>query len=316
MKIAVLSFSFLKPKHLEKLRSFGEVIEYQSTNNAPDATERVKSIEIAIADCWDVPMDKTFFESSPDLKYVSLNSTGFNQVDIEAAKAHGVAISNVPGYSTEGVAEQTLGLMLAVARHIPKANQEMMKAPFQIDPANRNHDVYQGVELRGKTLGVFGLGQIGLRVAELGNALGMRVIGCTRSPKQMPNIEIVDFYTLLEESDFLAITSAFSAEMKGLFNENTFSKMKPSAILINTARGDFVEETALSNALKSNKIYGYGADVLTDWSVNNPILGMERVVLSPHSAFFTQESADRLADSVIANVEAYIQGKPINVITI
>lgn len=316
MKIAVLSFSFLKPEHIEKLRTYGEVVEYQSTNNGSDAAERVKGVEIAIADCWDVPMDKEFLEKSSDLKYVSLNSTGFNQVDIQAAKVHGVAISNVPGFSTEGVAEQTLGLMLAVARHIPKGNQEMIKAPFQIDPANRSQDIYQGIELKGKTLGIFGLGEIGIRVAELGNALGMRVIGNTRSSKHVQGVEIVDFDILLKQSDFLSINSAFSPEMKGLFNEDAFSKMKRNTILINTARGDFVDETDLSTALKANQIYGYGADVLLDWSTNNPILGMERVVLTPHSAFFTQESVDRLADSIIANVEAYIQGKPINVVTV
>jgi glycerate dehydrogenase len=314
MKIAILSFSFLKPEHLEKLRSFGEVVEYQTTNNAQDAAERVRGAEIAIADCWDVPMDKPFFEGALDLKYVSLNSTGFNQVDIESAKAQNILISNVPDFSTEGVGEQVLGLILAVARHIPKGNQEMLKGPFQIDPSNRNQDIYQGIELKGKTLGIFGLGQIGIRVAELGNALGMRVIGTTRSEKKILNVEIVDFDMLLKTSDFLSINSAFSADMKGLFDEDAFSKMKPNAILVNTARGDFVDETALRDALQGNKLYGYGADVLTDWSTNNPLLGLERVVLTPHSAFFTQESVDRLAETIVKNVESYIQGKAINVV--
>lgn len=314
MKIAILSYSFLKPEHIAKLRTLGEVVEYQTTNNAEDAIERVKDVEVAIADCWDVPMNRHFFENAPSLKYVSLNSTGFNQVDIPASKDSGVMIANVPGFSTDSVAEHALGLMLAVARHIPASNVVMQEKPFQVDPANRANDIYKGIQLRGKTLGVFGLGQIGGRVAELGNALGMRVIGSTRTNKQVPNIEMVDFNTLLKESDVVSINSAYVPEMKDLFNREAFSKMKTGVIIVNTARGDFIDENALHEALKEEKILGYGADVLTDWSSSNPLLGHERVVLTPHSAFFTDESVNKLADTILENVESYVKGKPVNIV--
>lgn len=316
MKIVILSFSFLKPEHIARLQTFGEVVEYESTNKAQDAIERVKGAEVVIADCWDVPMDRRFFEGSRDIKYISLNSTGFNQVDLSAAKDRGVLVANVPGFSTDTVAEHAVGLMLAVARHIPASNTIMQVKPFQVDPANRAHDAYEGSQMRGKTLGVFGLGQIGQRVAELGNMFGMQVIGTTRTAKQIPAVEIVDFDTMLKRSDFISINSAYVSEMKNLFNKEAFSKMKPSTIIVNTARGDFMDEIALRKALDNNEIYGYGADLLADWSNTNPLLGSERVVLTPHSAWFTKESVHKPADTIVKNVESYVNGNPENTISI
>lgn len=314
MKIAILSFSFLTPDHIARLKKLGEVFEYQTTKTEEDAIERLKDVEIAVADCWDVPLNKKVLGSIPSVKYISLNSTGFNQVDIEAATENNVAIANVPGFSTEAVAEQTFALMFAVARKITMSNAQMTKEPIQVDPANRAHDIFLGTELRGKTLGIVGLGQIGSRVAEIAKAFGMRVISYNRTPKQIDGVEVVDFDTLLKNSDIVSINSAYVSEMKNMFDQDTFAKMKDGSILVNTARGEFVDEQALVNALKSGKVKGFGADVVVGWNKSNPLIGLDSVVLSPHSAFFTNESVKNMADIIVENVESYINGKPNNVI--
>lgn len=316
MKIAILSFSFLTPDHISRLKKLGEVFEYQTTKTEDEAIERLKDVEIAVADCWDVPLNKKVLGSIPSVKYISLNSTGFNQVDIEAAKENNIAIANVPGFSTEAVAEQTFALMFAVARKITMSNAQMAKEPMQVDPANRSHDVLMGTELRGKTLGVVGLGQIGSRVAEIAKAFGMKVIAYNRTVKNIDGVEMVDFETLLRSSDVISINSAYAPEMKDMFDEKAFAQMKQDSILINTARGDFVNEQALAKALKEGKLLGFGADVLTDWTNANPLLGIENVVLTPHSAFFTDESLKNMADIIVDNIESYEKGQLKNVINV
>jgi glyoxylate reductase len=248
------------------------------------------------------------------LKYVSLNSTGFNQVDLVAAKEHGISIANVPGFSTDSVAEQAIGLMFATLRHIPMGDREMRKKPFQIDPANRSQDIYVGANVRGKTLGIIGLGQIGTRVAEIGRGLGMEVLAFNRTPKQVGGVRMVDLDMLLKTSDVISINAAFVDGMKNLVDEKAIGKMKPSAVLVNTARGDFVDEGVLAKALSEKRIAGYGTDVLANWTTNNPLLALENITLTPHSGFFTAESLKNMGDIIVSNIESYIAGTPQNVV--
>ena len=184
MKIAILSFSFLSPEHISRLKKLGDVVEYQTTNNLKDAQERLQGVEVAIGDCWDVPFKKELFDLVKDLKYVSLNSTGFDHVDLVSAKENGVQVANVPGFSTEAVAEGTVALMFSVLRLIPMGNRVSHEKPFQVDPANRSHDRYLGKNVRGSTLGIIGLGRIGTRLAELAQGLGMNVIAYIQIAKE------------------------------------------------------------------------------------------------------------------------------------
>jgi lactate dehydrogenase-like 2-hydroxyacid dehydrogenase len=240
MKIAVLSFSFLTPAHIARLKKIGEVFEYESSRAEGEAVDRLGGVEVAVADCWDVSMDRKFFESVPSVRFISLNSTGFDRVDADAAKKHGIAIAHVPGFSTEAVAEEAIALMFAVARLVTKGNAVMHSAPFQVDPGNRSHDAFKGVELKGKTFGIVGFGKIGQRIAEIGEGVGMKVIAYNRSPKNVPSIQMVDFDTLLMQSDFVSINSAYIPEMKNMFSKDQFAKMKRGVVLINTARADFL----------------------------------------------------------------------------
>ena len=314
MKIAILSFSFLQPEHLDRLKKLGEVVEYQTTNTEEDAISRLEGAEIVVADCWDVPLNERVLSAASSVRYVSLNSTGYNQVDLAAASKNDISIANVPGFSTDAVAELAIGLMFSVLRGIPASDQAMHEKPFQIDPANREQDIYLGTNLRGKTLGVFGLGHIGARVAELGKGLGMNVIAYNRSPKAVEGVSMTDLDTLLASSDIISINAAFTEEHRNLIDAEVIGKMKPSAILINTARGEFVDEAALAAAIGSKRIRGYGTDVLADWSAQNPLLSLSQVVVTPHSGFFTSEALQNLADIIVGNIESYAAGTPRNIV--
>lgn len=315
MKIVVLNESFFEEKHLKRLKELGDVTIYNDTDTEQKAIERLQGAEIAIADCYICPLAKPVFEASKSLRFISINSTGYDCVDISSASLGGVRVANVPGFSTEAVAEHTIGLMLAVARKIPLTNSDVRRTPFQVDPANQDQrERYLGTNLHGKTLGVVGLGNIGQRVADLAQGFGMKVIAYNRSPKSVQNVETVALDQLLKDSDFISIHLPLTPETEGILSKEKLALMKPSAILINTSRGKCIDESALYECLVSGKIASAALDVVTDWSTNNKLFTLENVVATPHSAWFTKESLTNAADIILENVESYIQGKPINLV--
>lgn len=316
MKISILNHCYLTPSHIDQLKKLGEVTEYSNTTTEADALERSKGSEVIIADGFEFSMNKSFFESAKDLKYVCLNSTGFDIVDIQAAKEKGIHISNLPGFSTEAVAEHAIALMFAVSRKIVTGNRAMHEKPFQLNPANRAHDMYIGKNLKEKTLGVIGLGQIGTRITELGKGLGMKVVGYNRTPKEIAGVTMVDLDTLFKQSDMIILAAAYGENLKYLINEKSISQMQSEAIIINIGRGEFVDETAMSKALSEHRIAGFGADVITNWSLDNPLLKFENVVLTPHMAFLADESLKNMADMIVRNVESFVRGKAENVVNL
>ncbi|HEY0908206.1 MAG TPA: NAD(P)-dependent oxidoreductase [Candidatus Paceibacterota bacterium] len=314
MKIAILNHCYFTPDHIESLKKIGEVVEHPNTTTAQDAVDRIGDAEIAIADCFEIPLNKEFFSGVKNLKYLCLNTTGYNLVDIDSAKQHGITVSNLPGFSTEAVAEHAIALMFAVSKNIIAGDQAMRGRPFQLNPANRAHDKYIGTNLNGKTLGVIGLGKIGSRIAELGKGLGMKVIAYNRTPKDLPGVKSASIEEICAKSDVIAPAVAYSTQLKGLISEKLIKTMKPSAIIVNIARGELIDEAAMTNALQNKKLAGLGADVITDWSPNNPLLGLENVVLTPHMAFLTDESLKNMADIIVSNIRSFASGKAINVV--
>lgn len=314
MKIAILNESFLTTNHIERLKKLGEVIIYENTNSEEKAIERLQNVDIAVVDGFICPLSEKVLASTNMLRLIALNHTGFEMIDIESAIAKGIKITDLPGYSTEGVAEHVIALMFAVIRHIPRANHEMRNDPFQIDPANKEHRGYMGFNVADKTLGVIGLGSIGTRVTELGNGLGMKVVGYNRTPKTVPNVKMVSFEELLKTSDVISINMAMDPGVEHVIGGKELALVKPSAILINTAIGKHVDNQALYVALKDRKIGGAGLDVLEDWSKNNPLLQMDNVVVTPHEGFFTEESLTNMADIITKNIETYIAAN-INIIS-
>jgi glycerate dehydrogenase len=314
MKIAILNHCYFTPLHIQKLKELGEVTEYPNTSDEHVAIERVSGVDVAIGDCFEFPMSKNFFASAKDLKYLSLNTTGFNLVDIVAAKEHGIQISNLPGFSTEAVAEHAIGLMFAVSKHIVVGDKTMHQKPFQLNPSIRAHDRFIGTNLSGKTLGIIGLGKIGTRIAELAQGLGMKVIAYNRTQKKVAGVILDSIDEVLKKSDVLVLASAFDESLRNFITDAALRKMKPTAVIVNIARGEFIDESALVKALSEKRLAGFGADVIADWSVTNPLLTFENVILTPHMAFLTDESLKNMADIIVENVASYIAGNPKNIV--
>ena len=314
MKIVILNEVFLQQKHIETLKGLGEVEIYEHTDTEEKVIERARGAEVVIADCWESPLNKRTFEGLSDTKYLCIGSTGFDLVDVAAAKQQGILVANIPGFSTDAVAEHTFALLLAVVRHVVLGDNAMRKEPFLIDPANETQQKYRGTNLRGKTLGVVGLGQIGQCVAGIAQAFGMRVVAYNRSSRDVAGVELLSLEEVLRTSDVVSLHLALTDENKEVINEDMLVLMKPTAYLINTARSGLIAEEDLVVALRDGQIAGAGLDVVTDYSTNNPLLSLQNVVLTPHAAFFTEEALEHLADILVANVKSYVAGSPESIV--
>lgn len=314
MKIVILSECFLTSVHLERLKKLAKVQTYLDTSTEKKAVERLRDADMAVIDCFITPTSKRVFDSAKRLRYVSLNSIGYDLFDLEAAKAKSIKVSNIPGYSVEAVAEHTIALIFTVIRKILLMDHEMRKRPYVIDPVDISQRYLLGFDLKNKTLGIIGLGNIGQRVAELALCIGMKVIAYNRSPKSINGIKAVTLHELLKRSDVVSLHVPLNNESGGMIGEKELKLMKPHAVLINTARGKIVDEIALIKALKNKVIGGAGLDTLASLDASNPLLKMDNVVLTPHGAWYTRESFQNLAEMVVSNVESYVKGKPVNLI--
>lgn len=314
MKIVVLNECFFKKDHIERLKKIGELEIFKDTTTEQQVIERLKDAALVIADPFLTPLNKDVFEHIPTVKYITLNATGYDNVDIEAAKEKKIILSHIPGFSTEAVAEHAIALMFAVTRHIVELDKIVHKNPYEIDPTDISQLPFLGFNLKEKTLGVIGLGNIGQRIAEMANGIGMQVIGYSRSQKDISYVRQVALEELLRESDVISVNVSLNSETENLIGEKELSMLKPHAIIINTARGKVIDTVALANAIKNKRILGAGIDELTGWKKSNPLLTLENVVITPHSAWFTQESFNTMADMVVENIEAYASGEPQNLI--
>lgn len=314
MKIVVLSECFLTESHLKRLQSLGEVEVYSSTTTEEEVLKRGQDAQIWIVDPYITPLTNSVLASTSSLKLVALTVTGYEVVDVQFAASRGIKVADIPGFSTNAVAEHTIALLFSVVRNILPADKLMRRTPLEVDTGNREHNIFQGMELKGKTLGVIGLGKIGTRVAQLGVAFGMKVIGYSRSPKTIQGVKQVSLEELLKNADIISLNLRYSAELENMISKNEIKQMKDGVILINTARGKLIDEHALSEGLKSGKIRGAGFDVLTDWSAKNPLLKLSNVVLTPHSGFYTDKSVENMATMVVENIEAFIKGQPIHIV--
>jgi len=302
-------------RHIETLKSLGNVIHYDETDTDAKVSERLRSADIAIAQPFTAPLKAQAFAGVKRLKLLVVCTTGYDNVDVAAATEHGVLVANTGGYSTESVAEHTIALMLAVSKHIPAADSAMRRMPFEAIQGVPEHMPYMGFDLSGKTLGIIGFGRIGSRVAQIASqGFGMKVLAYDRSPHETPGVSFTSLEDLLKQSDVVSLHLSLSKETAQLLNAPRLALMKPTAILINTARGNLVDEAALYRALQTGQLAGAGLDTLDDTTPNNPLLSLQNVVLSPHSAYFTKESMTRRADEIVATVKAFVAGTPVNIV--
>ncbi len=316
MKIVVLNECFLSPSHIEELQQLGELTVYNNAADLNTATERAYDADIVLADMFESPLKADLLNALPNLKYLGVNTTGYDQVDMDAVRARKITFTNVPVYGTEAVAEHVFALLLSLARNIVLQDKAVAeKGPYHTDPGNQSHRAYRGHTLSGKTFGIYGLGAIGLHAAKIAQGFGMKVIAHNRTPKTIQGVEMVSFDDLLTQSDVLSLHCALNAETKNLINEQTLAKMKHGTYLINTAGVDCVNTKALKKALDEGRIAGAGLDILDDMSKNNPLLGMDNVLITPHTAWFTAEAMNNIGGIMTQSVKAFVKGTPINTVS-
>ena len=253
----------------------------------------------------------------PQLKYIGVLATGYNVVDIEAAHERGIIVTNVPAYSTESVAQMVFAHLLTVTNRTEHYALQNRQGRWSKNPDFCYWD-FPHLELAGKTFGIVGLGNIGRRVAEIALAFGMQVKALTsKSADTLPAcIEKADLEVLLATSDVISLHCPLTGTTRHLINRDTLSKMRPSAILINTGRGPLVDDQAVASALAKGQLAAFCADVLTEEppKANNPLLSQPNAFITPHIAWATEEARSRLLQVAISNVQAFLNAKPQNIV--
>ncbi|MFP4434637.1 MAG: D-2-hydroxyacid dehydrogenase [Phycisphaerae bacterium] len=316
MNIVVLDGHAANPGDLswEALEAMGEVTVYPRTG--PDeVVERAAGAQAVLTNKTLLPAD--VLEQLPGLTYIGVLATGTNVVDIDAARKRGIHVTNVPGYSTPSVAQAVFALLLELTNHVGHHARTVREGRWTACEDFAYWDLPIR-ELAGLTFGIVGYGAIGRRVAAIAAAFGMDVIAHTRSP--IPNGEVarpVDhLQTLLAESDVVSLHCPLTPETAELINAERLATMKPTAILINTGRGDLVNEQALADALNEGRIAGAGLDVLSSEppSADNPLLTAKNCIVTPHHAWASEASRRRLLGEAAANLRAFVDGNQRNVI--
>jgi len=308
MEIVVLDALTLgKDIDLERFNRFGSIKIYQVTK--PDELiERIKDAEIVITN--KVVFSKELIENTSKLKLICVAATGYNNVDISAASKKGIIVANVRNYSTEGVAQHTFALILALENSLIDYISDTKSGLWEKSPVFTmiSHPFN---ELFGKKIGILGYGTIGKRVAEIASAFGMEVLIGKRRGIQYEGRERVDFDFLLKESDIITIHTPLSDNTKNLFTSKEFRKMKPSSILINAARGGIVNEEDLYHALLNNTIRAAAIDVaeIEPMQSDNKLLSLTNILITPHIAWASYQSRLKLMDGIELNIEKYLNGK-------
>ncbi len=263
--------------------------------------------------CNKAKMTAQVIAQCPDLKYIGLFATGYDNVDIQEAARRGIVVCNAPGYSTMSVAQHTFSLLLNLASNTISYNDSVHKGDW-IRSSVFTYLKYPVTEICGKNLGIVGYGAIGRAVAQIGQAFGMRPLIYTRTPPKNCRYPLVPFDTLLTESDFITLHCPLTPQTRHLIDADALSKMKKSAYLINTSRGGVIDEDALAEALHGGAIAGAGIDVLAAEPMRSghPYYTAPHCIITPHIAWASVEARERLVEIVYHNLEAFLRGAPVN----
>jgi len=295
---------------MDKLRACGELLVFQKAPFTPaEFVEALKDVHILIPIRERTRLTSSVLEALPSLEMISQTGGNTPHLDLEAATRRGIVVCTSPG-SGESTAELTFALMLAVMRRLPQEHQAMRAGRWQTG---------QGVGLYGKTLGIIGLGRIGSRVAHMAQAFGMRVLATgftlTAERAMAHGVRMAALEDLLARSDVVSIHLRLSERSDKLIGRQELRLMKPTAYLINTARGPIVDEAALIEALRHRRIAGAGLDVFAQEPIepSNPLLQLDNVVCTPHIGFVTQETYEHMLGGAVENIVNYLEGNPTNV---
>ncbi len=316
MKITVLDGYGMNPSDLswKGLEELGDVTVYPRTS--PDkVVERSRDAEILLTN--KVVIGRETIAALPKLRYVGVLATGYNVVDVDAAREHGVTVTNVPAYSTDSVVQMTLSHILNITGRVAHYARLNREGRWSASPDFCYWDTPL-TELSGKTIGIVGLGNIGMKVASMARCLGMDVFALTgKDSATLPDgIQKTTLDGLLGVSDVLTLHCPLTEKTRNMINAETIGRMKHGAILINTGRGPLVDEQAVADALVSGQLGGYGADVMCSEppSADNPLFSTPNAFITPHIAWATLEARQRLMDTAVANVRMFIAGNPQNVV--
>lgn len=298
----------------EGLKALGEFVLYDRT--PPElVVERAKDADIILIN--KIQVTDEVMSQLPRLKYIGVLATGYNVVDIEAAHRRGIVVTNIPAYSTDSVAQATFALLLSVVNrveHYAVANRE---GRWSKNPDFCYWDTPL-MELAGKTFGIVGLGNIGMRVATIARDFGMDVFAVTsKNPASLPvGVQKTTLEGLLAVSDVLSLHCPLTESTRHLMNERTLGMMKQGAILLNTGRGPLVDEQAVAHALENGHLGAYAADVMTNEPPerDNPLFAQPNAFITPHIAWATREARERLMNIAVGNVKAFIDGCPVNMV--
>ncbi|MDD3266439.1 MAG: D-2-hydroxyacid dehydrogenase [Burkholderiales bacterium] len=310
MKIVILDKNTTTSNNdinFSKFNDFGEVHIYENLTTPEQVIDACQNANIIILN--KIQMNNELITKLPaSVKMIAITATGYDNVDISSAKEKGILVCNTPGYGTNAVAQLTMQMMLSLSFNIKRQIMHMNTNGWDKKVAL----ALPMQELYGKTIGIVGLGTIGQEVAKMARIFGMKVIGFNRTPKNIDDIDQVSLKEIASKSDFVSLNLALNENTRQIINKNFISLMKPSSFLINTARGGIIDEAALIDALKNNKIAGAGLDVLTQEppALDNPLLNMDNVIITPHIAWAPVETRQRCIDIVYDNIAKFIAGTP------
>lgn len=314
MQIVILDGYCVNPGDVDwgPLRALGTVSVYDRTH--PDMiAQRMRGADAVFVNKVRLNRDAIF--GARQLKFIGVLATGYDVIDLNAAKERGIVVTNVPAYSTEAVAQHAISLLLALCQHVEYHAALVRQGAWTASPDFAWWKIAPTL-LSGKTMGIVGCGRIGSRVAKIADALGMRVLGYNPEMKSGFVGTYVSLDKLLRESDVVSLHCPAKAETVGLIRRDTIAKMKDGALLINTARGSLISETDVCEALASGKLAGYAADVASEEPIRlkNPLMSAPNCLITSHYAWTPKPMRQTIIDVSAENLSAFLSGKPINVV--
>jgi phosphoglycerate dehydrogenase-like enzyme len=308
--VAVVDCSPEDEQLLERLRREAPTRVSFGPPSADEIVARAEGAEVLVTLYTYTRVDAAVLDRLPTLRLVATRTAGYSHIDVEAAATRGIAVAVVPAATTESVAEFVFGAVIALQRRVFEARESTRAGSWE-------YRSFRGFELAGKTLGIVGLGRIGLRLAELGSAFGMRVLAWSRSGRTAPGVELASLDDVLRSADIVCLTVALAEETRGLLGEERLALMQPRAILVNTARGGLVDEEALRQRLEDGLLGGAVLDVLEQEPPGKELERLARapnVLITPHIAWHTDEALARQFDETTDNVLEFLAGRPRNLV--
>ena len=317
MKIVVLDGYTLNPGDIswEGLEALGEVTVYDRTK-PEEVVERIGDAEVVYTN--KTPITRETLDQCGNIRLIGVLATGYNIIDIEAAKEKGIPVSNIPTYGTAAVSQFAIALLLELCHHIGEHSDAVKNGEWTSNP-DWCFWKYPLVELAGKTMGIVGFGRIGQDTGKIAQALGMKVLAFDaykRPELESETCRYADLDTLLAESDVISLHCPLFPDTEGIINKDTIAKMKTGVMIINDSRGPLIVEEDLRDALNSGKVAGAALDVVSTEPIkmDNPLLSAKNVILTPHIAWAPKESRQRLMDIAVENLQCFVDGAPQNVV--